>query len=119
MHVFFMVIAFFLGVSIGVYAQSDVVGTYKAQAEGYKRAWEDLREALEQSNHLINQIRNRIIDDLMRMVSLTHVATGEVLHRYEGQCPDETNNYEGRDPQCPACQIIIEAEQAGGWKEHA
>jgi len=91
----------------------------EVKAETYKQAREDLRELSEQLKRLKHQLIHKI-DDLMQInYWLIFVAIGEVQHRYAGQCPDETNGYEGRDPDCPACQIIIEAEQAEGWTEHA
>ena len=41
---------------------------------------------------------------------LLAVATGKIPHLYEGRCPDYVNGPESRDPDCPACQAIAEAE---------
>lgn len=42
---------------------------------------------------------------------LTKIATGEVRHLYNGQCPDVIEGQTVRDPDCPACQILLAADQ--------
>ena len=46
----------------------------------------------------------------MMSTSLFDVATGKTPHLYAGRCPDSVNGPESRDPDCPACQAIAEAE---------
>lgn len=63
-----------------------------------------------------------VTGDELRQIIVTHapaepvnarlldVATGKIPHLYEGRCPDYVNGPESRDPDCPACQAIAEAE---------
>ena len=45
----------------------------------------------------------------MDIKTLIAVATGEIPHNYRnGLCPDELQP-DSRDPDCPACKILIEA----------
>ena len=50
--------------------------------------------------------QQQIINDLIA------VATGQVDHVYMGQCPDQIEGHEVRDPDCPACQAIMAAEHS-------
>lgn len=43
--------------------------------------------------------------------NLVKVATNEVSHTYNGQCPDDLEGFAVRDPDCPACQAIVQAEE--------
>ena len=46
----------------------------------------------------------------MDIKTLIAVATGKIPHNYRsGLCPDELQP-DSRDPDCPACKILIEAE---------
>lgn len=45
--------------------------------------------------------------------NLVKVATNEVSHAYNGQCPDGLEGFVVRDPDCPACQAILQAEALG------
>lgn len=38
---------------------------------------------------------------------LTKIATGELRHVYNGECPDEVEGSNVRDPDCPACQVLM------------
>ena len=40
---------------------------------------------------------------------LIAVATGEIKHAGNGLCPDPIEGFDSRDPDCPACKILIEA----------
>lgn len=40
------------------------------------------------------------------LVALVAVATGKIVHVYNGECPDEIEGHDRRDPACPACQAI-------------
>ena len=40
---------------------------------------------------------------------LIAVATGEIEHAGNGLCPDPIEGFDSRDPDCPACKILIEA----------
>ena len=31
-----------------------------------------------------------------------------LTHMYMGDCPDEVNGWESRDPECPACRALVE-----------
>jgi len=42
-----------------------------------------------------------VIDDLAR------IATGSLTHDYNGQCPDDVEGHDSRDPECPACQVLL------------
>lgn len=41
---------------------------------------------------------------------LLDVATGKIPHLYAGLCPDSVSGPGSRDPACPACQAIAQAE---------
>ena len=41
-----------------------------------------------------------------RMEELEAVATGQVLHIWNGSCPDAIEGYNVRDPGCPACRAL-------------
>lgn len=40
---------------------------------------------------------------------LIDAATGKIAHIYAGFCPDELEGFDSRDPDCPACQILLRA----------
>lgn len=42
---------------------------------------------------------------------LIAVASGQVEHVYLGQCPDQIEGHTTRDHDCPACRVLIAAEQ--------
>lgn len=42
--------------------------------------------------------------------NLKKVGTREIPHLYLGMCPDETDGFDRRDPNCPACQILTEGK---------
>lgn len=46
----------------------------------------------------------------MRVTDLIAVATGEIEHAVNGLCPDRIEGFDSRDPDCPACKILIEAD---------
>ena len=46
----------------------------------------------------------------MDIKTLIAVATGEIDHTGKGLCPDRIEGFDSRDPGCPACKILIEAE---------
>lgn len=41
---------------------------------------------------------------------LTKIATGELRHVYNGECPDQVEGSKVRDPDCPACQVLLAAK---------
>lgn len=45
-----------------------------------------------------------------RAQALEHVATGKIVHLYSGLCPDALNEFHSRDPDCPACRILLGAD---------
>ncbi|WP_082807130.1 hypothetical protein [Collimonas pratensis] len=57
---------------------------------------------------------------------LIDVGTGKIAHIYGGECPDELEGRDTRDPECPACQVLTRAAMAApnqapvalldGWK---
>lgn len=53
----------------------------------------------------------------MDIKKLIAVATGEIAHENAGLCPDMVASYDSRDPECLACQIIVEAERAALEKQ--
>ena len=62
--------------------------------------------------------RRALVRDLIR------VGTGELAHLYAGVCPDAVAGRDSRDAQCPACRVLMEAEQgvvvhsdSGGGRE--
>lgn len=64
-----------------------------------------------QFNHqtIVNQLKSEIV---LVIPQLLKVATGEIEHIYSGLCPDRLEGPNTRDPICPACQILIEADKA-------
>lgn len=42
---------------------------------------------------------------------LLSILTGEVRHIYAGRCPDDLEGWDSRDPECPACKIMIDVEE--------
>lgn len=49
--------------------------------------------------------------DIKKLIAeLIAVATGEIEHAGNGLCPDRIEGFDSRDPDCPACKILIEAE---------
>ncbi len=40
---------------------------------------------------------------------LTAIATGELRHVYNGECPDQVEGSKVRDSDCPACQVLMAA----------
>ena len=49
--------------------------------------------------------------DIKKLIAeLIAVATGEIDHAGNGLCPDHIEGFDSRDPGCPACKILIEAE---------
>lgn len=43
---------------------------------------------------------------------LVKIATGELKHVYNGLCPDAVEGPLVRDPECPACQLLLTAERS-------
>ena len=43
------------------------------------------------------------------LLDLIAVGTGAVPHRYEGLCPDDVDGHDQRDPECPACRVLMRA----------
>lgn len=39
---------------------------------------------------------------------LAAVAAGTIRHIYNGDCPDDVEGPDARDPDCPACQVLAE-----------
>jgi hypothetical protein len=37
---------------------------------------------------------------------LVKIGTGELRHMFRGQCPDEVEGFDVRDPGCPACGLL-------------
>ena len=52
-------------------------------------------------NARFSEVRSN--DDLIK------VATGQVRHLYNGACPDGVEGPDVRDPDCPACQVLLAA----------
>lgn len=46
--------------------------------------------------------------------ALIDVATGRIMHSFNGACPDGLENYRSRDPDCPACAVIVSVEHDRG-----
>lgn len=45
------------------------------------------------------------------LLKLRAISTGELRHAFNGMCPDTVEGASTRDPDCPACQALIEADQ--------
>jgi hypothetical protein len=43
--------------------------------------------------------------------AMIDVAIGKKRHDWRGTCPDSVEGYDSRDPQCPACKVLIEFER--------
>ncbi len=43
---------------------------------------------------------------------LLDVARRKIEHVNNGMCPDDLEGFDVRDDECPACRVLIEAEQA-------
>lgn len=57
--------------------------------------------------------------DIKKLIAeLIAVATGEIEHAGNGLCPDRIEGFDSRDPDCPACKILIEAATEHGAMEH-
>lgn len=41
------------------------------------------------------------------LVALHSLGEGRLRHVYGGMCPDGLEGHETRDPECPACQVLI------------
>jgi len=46
------------------------------------------------------------------LAGLYAIGTGQVLHAFMGLCPDQVEGDEVRDDECPACRLLIAADQA-------
>lgn len=46
------------------------------------------------------------------IADLIAVATRQVEHVNNGQCPDSVQGFDARDPDCPACGAIVAVETA-------
>lgn len=52
------------------------------------------------------------IEELFVLVGLLRlVTTGSLAHTYNGRCPDAVEGSRSRDPNCPACQVIAQADR--------
>lgn len=45
------------------------------------------------------------------LAKLYAISTGQILHVYNGSCPDATEGAHVRDDECPACNALVEAEK--------
>ncbi len=45
------------------------------------------------------------------LLKVRAIATGELRHAFNGMCPDAVEGASTRDPDCPACQALSEADQ--------
>lgn len=55
-------------------------------------------------------VRNVVAQLLEHIDDLTKIATGEIRHVYNGECPDQIEGSKVRDTECPACQVLIAAQ---------
>lgn len=60
--------------------------------------------------------KDELIRDAMRLggsvVELYAVSTGQIPHIYQGMCPDAVEGASSRDDECPACKILMKADEA-------
>lgn len=42
---------------------------------------------------------------------LLSAATGELAHRFDGLCPESMESHNERDPDCPACKVLMEVDK--------
>lgn len=48
-----------------------------------------------------------VAESTERAAALERVATGEVRHLHSGLCPGNVEGFDARDPDCPACQVLL------------
>lgn len=53
------------------------------------------------------------------LAGLYAVCTGQVQHTFMGLCPDLVEGNQVRDDECPACRLLIAADQALAAAGHA
>lgn len=46
------------------------------------------------------------------VLDLLRVATGGIPHAYNGLCPEAVEGAEVRDPDCPACRVLMAADKS-------
>ena len=90
------------------------------KAHIFRELVNDLRDIAKQF-HGHDSLRDRISRRLRKDVQpgssdalisqLIAVATGDIPHDYNGECPDSQTGAGSRDHECPACQILIWAAQ--------
>ncbi|MCO2528489.1 hypothetical protein FA331_12975 [Pseudomonas aeruginosa] len=69
------------------------------------------------AKHLSKEMMMPSTNELVR--KLYDVATCRVPHVFNGQCPDSMEGSDVRDPDCPACQVLIQVgRQLEGAKPH-
>lgn len=70
-------------------------------------------EIAENCESLTACINAAVAEIAERAAALERVATGEVRHLHNGLCPDAIEGFESRDPNCPACQVIMMFRKQG------
>lgn len=80
---------------------------YRPTASDYRRLWPQAPESFADASGEIKTLRERLGELEADVAALASVATGALSHRYHGGCPDEVAGFEARDPDCPACQVLI------------
>lgn len=50
------------------------------------------------------------LDIILTLQDLIAVATEQIEHLWQGDCPGVDTTQLHRDPECPACQVLLKAE---------
>lgn len=60
---------------------------------------------------ILDRLRPHRNEYRLAVENLLAVATGREEHLYQGGCPDDVEGWETRDPECKACQVLVDAER--------
>jgi len=70
---------------------------------------EELRANEDCVHHYEGALRSVVEQYAEQVQGLIKVGTGEIKHLRDGLCPDELEGHDARDPDCPACQVLMRA----------
>lgn len=75
------------------------IGEAIERAEGWGKM-----NAVRPEPQVVKMVVSRLLDHIE---GLTLIATGQVMHLYRGMCPDGVEGTATRDPECPACKLLM------------
>ncbi len=58
-----------------------------------------------------HELRKQLAERDALCVELRKIATGEMTHNRNGECPDSIEGYATRDIDCPACRALVAADR--------